>query len=132
MKNENLGKLILRLTVGGLMLFHGIAKLQHGVGGIENGLQNVGVPGFIAYGVYIGEILAPLLIIFGFRTRAAALVVAFTMVVATALVHMNDIFSITNHGAWGIELQAFYFLSAMAIFLLGAGSLSFSNSNRWD
>ncbi|CAA6813055.1 MAG: Unknown protein, partial [uncultured Sulfurovum sp.] len=29
-KNDDLGKLILRLMIGGLMLFHGVAKLQNG------------------------------------------------------------------------------------------------------
>ncbi|CAA6806270.1 MAG: Unknown protein, partial [uncultured Sulfurovum sp.] len=33
--NDDLGKLILRLMIGGLMLFHGISKLQNGVGFIE-------------------------------------------------------------------------------------------------
>lgn len=52
------GKLALRLTFGGLMLFHGVAKIQHGVGWIAGALQEQGLPAFIAYGVYVGEILA--------------------------------------------------------------------------
>ncbi len=59
------GKLALRLTFGGLMLFHGVAKIQHGVGWIADALQQQGLPAFIAYGVYVGEILAPILIVFG-------------------------------------------------------------------
>ena len=27
----NVGKLILRLMIGGMMIFHGIAKLSHGI-----------------------------------------------------------------------------------------------------
>lgn len=74
------GKLALRLTFGGLMLFHGVAKIQHGVGWIAGALQEQGLPAFIAYGVFVGEILAPILIILGLFTRPAALVYAFTLV----------------------------------------------------
>jgi putative oxidoreductase len=42
-------------------------------------LVEKGLPGFIAYGVLIGEVVAPILIIRVF-TRPAALVLAFTMV----------------------------------------------------
>ncbi|WP_213976007.1 DoxX family protein, partial [Serratia marcescens] len=59
------GKLALRLTFGGLMLFHGVAKIQHGIGWIADALQQQGLPAFIAYGVYVGEILAPILIVLG-------------------------------------------------------------------
>lgn len=38
------GKLALRLTFGGLMLFHGVAKIQHGVGWIAGALQEQGLP----------------------------------------------------------------------------------------
>lgn len=71
-KNTDLGILILRLSVGILMLLHGIAKLSHGAEGIEQMLAASGLPSFIAYGVYVGEVIAPLLIILGLGTRAAA------------------------------------------------------------
>ncbi len=133
MKNsEDTGKLLLRVTLGGLMLFHGIAKLILGTKGIENMLVSKGIPSFIAYGVHIGEVLAPILIIIGFRTKLAAIIFAFNMLVATLLVHSEDIFKLTEHGGWAIELQALYFFGSICIFLLGAGNYSLSNSNRWD
>lgn len=45
------------------MLFHGIAKLLHGLEGIKGMLASKGLPAFFAYGAYVGEIIAPLLII---------------------------------------------------------------------
>lgn len=51
MQNADLGKLILRLTLGLLLLLHGIAKLENGVGWISGSLQGYGLPGFLAYGV---------------------------------------------------------------------------------
>ena len=56
--NADLGRLLLRLTLGFCVLFHGIAKIQGGVEGIAHDLIALGLPGFIAYGVYVGEVLA--------------------------------------------------------------------------
>lgn len=121
---EDLGKLILRVTVGVLMLFHGVSKLIHGVGFIEGMVTSHGLPAFIAYGVYVGEIVAPLMLIAGFYTRIAAAVFAFNMVVAIGLAHMGDILKLGDHGQWAVELQMFYLFTAVAIALLGAGRYS--------
>lgn len=47
----DLGLLCLRITVGGLMLFHGIHKLLYGHHFITQLLQNHGLPTFLKYGV---------------------------------------------------------------------------------
>ena len=51
----------MRLSVSGMMLLHGVAKLRGGVDGIEARLGALGLPDFIAYGVFLGEVVAPLL-----------------------------------------------------------------------
>lgn len=76
------------------------------------------------YFVYIGEVLAPVLLIIGLWTRAAALLVIANMSVAIALAHRNELFTLGPTGGWAIELQALYWLGALAILLLGAGRLS--------
>ncbi len=125
MKNyDDLGKLILRVTVGGLMLFHGVAKLQTGVGDISGMLAAKGLPTFLAYGVYVGEIVAPVLLILGLFTRAAAAVFVFNMIVAVALAHAGDLFKIGPHGGWALELQAFYLFTALVVTLVGPGAWS--------
>ena len=121
---EDSGKLILRLTCAGLILFHGVAKLMHGVGFIEGGLAAWHLPGFIAYGVFIGEIVAPVLLLVGLWTRAAAAVVMFNLVVAVALAAYRNAFVIQRTGAWGLESEAFYFLCALVILLVGSGRYS--------
>jgi putative oxidoreductase len=131
-KNHNIGLLILRITLGVLMLFHGIAKITHGVEGIEGMISSIGLPSFLAYGVYIGEIIVPLLLIIGFRTRLAALVFAFNMLVALLLVHASDIFSLTKHGGWAVELIALYLFGAVALFFTGGGQYALSSNNKWD
>lgn len=118
---DDTGKLVLRLAVGVLILLHGISKLMNGIGGITGMLEKAGLPPVLAYGVYIGEVVAPLLIILGLFTRPAALIVAFNMVVAIALAHKSQLFSMTNQGGWALELQGMYLFGALAVALLGAG-----------
>jgi putative oxidoreductase len=118
------GKLLLRVTLGALMLFHGIAKVIGGPAGIVALVEKAGLPGPFGYLVYVGEVLAPLLLIVGLWTRAAAAVIAINMVVAVYLVHMHELFTLSNTGGWALELQGFYFLTALAVMLLGAGRFS--------
>ena len=121
---EDAGKLLLRVTLGVLLLLHGIGKLRGGIDQIVGAVSNAGVPGALAYLVYIGEVVAPLLLIFGAWTRVAALVVAVNMIVAVALVHLGDLLTLESSGGWALELQAFYLVVALAIALLGAGRYS--------
>jgi len=121
---EDLGKLILRLTVGVLMLLHGLAKISAGVGGIGRMLQGVGLPAELAYGVYVGEVLAPVLVILGFYARIGALVMVVNMLFAIGLVHTKDVFLLTKTGGWAIELQAFFLLTALVVALIGPGRYS--------
>ena len=118
---EDVGKLILRITMAGLILFHGIAKIEHGVSFIGGALAAAHVPSFVAYGVYIGEVVAPVLVILGLWTRIASLVVVFNMIVAIALEAHRNTFVIQRTGAWGLEAEAFYLLTALVIFFVGAG-----------
>lgn len=122
MHTDDLGKLVLRLTLGGLMLFHGIAKAIKGPAAINGMVAAAGFPEQLGYLVYLGELVAPLLLIVGVLTRPAALVIAINMVVAVLLAHSNQLVSLNpNTGAWALELQAFFLLTAVAIMLLGPG-----------
>ncbi|AHJ74516.1 MULTISPECIES: DoxX family protein [Kosakonia] len=122
--HEDFGRLLLRLMVGGLMLFHGLHKLIGGIDGIAGMLAAKGLPGFIAYGVLIGEVLCPILIILGVLTRPSALVLAFTMIVAWLLVGVGKTGSLDATGAWAIESMVYYFIAALVIAFIGAGRYS--------
>lgn len=124
MAYNNFGKLFLRFTVAFLMLFHGYAKFNHGLGFIEALLQANNLPIFIAYGAYVGEILAPIMLIIGFKTRFAALLIMINIFVAIYLVHGADLVALTKQGSLVLELQYFYIGSALAIIFLGAGKYS--------
>ncbi|RRF75601.1 DoxX family protein [Klebsiella pneumoniae] len=130
LSHDDAGKLLLRLAVGGLMLFHGIHKLIDGVDGISGMLAAQGLPGFIAYGVLVGSGRSCLLII-GVLTRPAALVLAFTMVVAWLMVGLGKTFALDTVGAWAIENMVYFFVGALAIALLGAGRYSLAGQSAW-
>ena len=117
----DLGKLLLRILVGGLMLFHGVDKVMHGTGPVAEDLTSHGLPGFLASGLYVGEILAPLLILAGTWTRLAALVYAGSVAFATLLVHGKDFVHLKPTGAWAAELWVFYIVSPLVVALLGPG-----------
>jgi putative oxidoreductase len=117
------GKLILRLSVAGLMLFHGIAKIMHpgSLDFIAGMLAGYGLPSVMAYGVYVGEVLAPLMVIAGYRARIGGLLMVINMLFALVLAHSGDFFSLSEHGGWSVELQMFYLLSSLAVVFLGSG-----------
>lgn len=119
--NENAGKLILRLMLGLLILTHGVAKLTQGIDWMDDKLATSGLPEFFKYGVYVGELVAPVLVILGFYTRAGAWLIAVNMLFAIGLVHWGEMFAITENGALAIEKQYLFMFSAIALALIGPG-----------
>jgi uncharacterized membrane protein YphA (DoxX/SURF4 family) len=121
----DLGKLVLRLALGGLtLLHHGLGKIATGPAAVMGLVAKSGLPPALGHLVYVGEVLAPLLLVAGLWTRPAALVVAINMIVAVLLVHAGQFGELSKSGGWALELQGFYFFTAVAIALLGAGKFS--------
>ena len=121
---DDAGKFVLRAALALILLFHGVAKLTGGIGFVGDMLAKAGLPAFLGYGVYVGEVVAPLLILIGLYTRPAALVVAINMVVAVLLVHTGQLFTLSETGGWALELQGMFLVAALAVALLGAGRYS--------
>ena len=131
--SQDIGKLILRLCLGGLLILHGIAKLKTGIGWLEGSVSGLGLPPVVAYGVYVGELVAPVLIIVGLWSRVGAVLVMINMVFALVLVHTADFFTLGGSGGWALELQGFYFFTALAVLFLGAGRLSLGGARgSWN
>lgn len=131
--SQDLGKAIIRIVLGVLILLHGIAKLMAGPGFVIQTVTQAGLPSYVAYGVYIGEVVAPILLIIGLWTRPAALIVAINMIVALALVHAGQLNMINKNGGWELELQGMFLASAIAVALLGAGRLSVGGvDGKWN
>lgn len=108
---------LLRVTLAVLMLFHGWAKIIHGVGGIESMLLKAGLPGWLAYGVYLGEVVAPLLMLVGLWVVPAALVMVCSMLFALFLAHSGQFLTLNSSGGWTLELQAFFLICPIVVAL---------------
>ena len=122
---SDLAKLLLRITLGVLVLLHGIAKLKGGVAGIEGMVTAHGWPAWVAYGALIGEVLGPLMVLAGFYSRIGALLIAINMLFAFALVHMGQLGQLDpQSGGWALELQGMYLAAAVALALFGPGRYS--------
>ena len=119
--SNNIGKLILRMMLGGMMLFHGIDKALHGISFIKGMLKVHGLPEVLVYGVYVGEILAPIFLIIGWQSRVWAGVIGINMVMAIYLTQMGSLLKLGTHGAWAVETPMFFLLSAVVIMFLGSG-----------
>jgi putative oxidoreductase len=113
-----IGLLLLRLGFSGLMLTHGIPKLMNLVEGnleFSDPLGIGAVPSLIL--TVIGEVVCPILIIIGYKTRLAAIPAAITMAVAAFMVHGAD--------PIGTKEKALLYLFAFVIIALtGPGKYS--------
>ncbi|HTH45321.1 MAG TPA: DoxX family protein [Oxalicibacterium sp.] len=130
---DDLGKLVLRVVLGVLILLHGISKIVAGPGFVINTATSAGLPAAIGYLVYLGEVAAPILLILGIWSRLAALVIAGNMLFAVYLVHMKQILTLNDQGGWALELQGMFLFSALALLCLGAGRFSLGGrGGRWN
>ena len=114
-------KLVLRLALGLLVLLHGIAKLRHGIGAITGMVGGAVLPAWVAYGVYIGEVAAPLMVIAGWYARIGGAIIAINMLFAFGLAHLGHLFELGPVGGWALELQGMYLASALAVAMIGPG-----------
>lgn len=123
LKQDDLAKLVLRLSLGLFMILHGIAKVGNPdvLSFIKGTLEARGLPDFIVYGVFIGELVAPVMIMIGWMTRLGAFLIVGNMFFVFWLVHMPQLFMMGEHGGWHLELQGFYLFTALALLFLGSG-----------
>ncbi|QOP40581.1 DoxX family protein [Sulfurimonas marina] len=120
LQNPDIAKLLLRLSLGILILFHGIHKMIHGLGGVKAMIASTPFPTFFAYGVFVGELIAPIFIILGLYARIAAGVLAFNMFIAIYLAYGFSL-SLSKHGGLSWELALVYFIMSILVILLGSG-----------
>ncbi|MBP1681297.1 MAG: putative oxidoreductase CatD [Proteobacteria bacterium] len=122
---EETGKLLLRLSVAILILFHGFKKFSYGISGVKALVLKAGLPEFLAYGVYMGELIIPFLLIIGLFTRISALILSVTMMAAIFLAYSDKLLMLdAKTGGPLIELPLLYLLASLSIAFLGAGKYS--------
>lgn len=116
--NYNLGLLLLRLGFGGMMLTHGIPKMMKMLSGDFSFGDPIGIgePASLVLAV-LGEVVFPILVIIGFKTRLSAIPVIITMAVAAFIVHAADPLGTK-------EMALLYLIGFIAIAVLGAGKYS--------
>jgi putative oxidoreductase len=110
--------LILRLTLGILMLTHGYSKLQSVLSGDLQFANPIGIgePTSLILTVF-AEFFCSILLIVGFGTRFAIIPLVITMLVIIFIVHAPD-------GMDKKEHPLLYLLPYIALFFLGSGKFS--------
>jgi len=81
-------ELVGRIFLSVLFLFNGIAKIFDYEGTIEY-MENFGVPGVLIYPAIIIEILFPILLIIGYKTRFSAIVLASFTILLAVIFHTD-------------------------------------------
>ena len=112
-----LALLFLRVGFGGFMLTHGIPKISMLSDPSQFG-DPIGV-GTTASLILclVGEVIAPILLIIGYKTKLATIPAAITMIVAAFVVHAKD--------DLGTKEKAILYLVAFVVmFIAGAGKYS--------
>ncbi len=120
--------LALRLPISIIFMAHGSQKLfgwfgGYGLQGTGQWMASIGIePGvFMAFLAGSGEFFGGLLLLIGLLTRPAAVVTAFTMVVAILSVHIGNGLFLSNNGyEFGLALLA----ATVSLAISGAGKLS--------
>ncbi|MDF1878332.1 DoxX family protein [Sulfurimonas sp. SAG-AH-194-C20] len=124
--NADIAKLLLRLSTGGLILFHGVHKVIHGTSGVKAMLSSAGLPEFLSYGVYLGEVVAPIFIILGLYARVASMVLGVNMLIAIFLAYGFSL-SLAKYGGLAIESPLLFLIMSILIIFLGSGKYSVNN-----
>ena len=124
----DLGSLITRIALGGVMVAHGAQKaFLNGVAGTQQGFTGMGapLPELSAILVILLELGGGLLIIVGLLTRVVALLNLVSMVGAALLVHLANGFFVAD-GGW--ELVGLLAMISLALVVGGPGRISIDHA----
>ncbi|MCT7358766.1 DoxX family protein [Thalassolituus pacificus] len=126
--NAGLAALALRIPVGLILAAHGAQKLfawfgGYGLEGTGQWMASIGLePGYLmALLAGSAEFFGGLALVFGLLTRPAALVSAFTMLIAIFSVHISNGLFMSNNG---YEYALTLFAVTVALAIQGGGALS--------
>ena len=114
----NLGLLIFRAGFSIMLFYHGVEKLEILFSSEIKFSDPIGLgPTLSLVLVLIAEVICPLLILIGFKTRLASIPPIILMLVATFIVHKED-------PIMARESAILYLVAFSAIGLLGSGNFS--------
>lgn len=122
-QQQDLALLLLRIGTAGLMIPHGWSKLNRLIDGLSSE-EGVAFYNWLGIGempslilTIIGELIAPLAVLLGWKCRWGAGLIAFTMAVAAFMVHWSDPLADKEHAL-------LFFFPACALVLMGPGRWS--------
>lgn len=114
MKKIEVSTLILRLVLGVTFFIHGLVKFQGGIENIVGWFDSIGLPGVLAYGVAVLEMVGGLALIIGLGSRIVSGLFVVLMLGATVKVKLPGGFLGNGQGAgWELDLA----LLAIALFI---------------
>ena len=118
--------LVIRLTVGGVLLVHGIEKVTGiGITNFAAGLAKRGIePSLLfAYVVFFNETVGAVCLAAGFLTRIVGPMIAIEFILITFVAHFPNGFAFSSpHGGW--EYPLLWGLVIFAVSLRGGGPWS--------
>lgn len=111
------GILLLRLSMGAMWLSHALLKLWvFTLPGTAQFFEGAGLPGWLAYPVFIAEFFGGLAILFNVKARHVALGLL-PILLGAALVHAPNGWVFSNQGG-GWEYPAFLSIATLVLWLL--------------
>nr|WP_309099942.1 DoxX family protein [Fredinandcohnia onubensis] len=124
MENKfELGQLIIRVVLGITFFIHGLDKFQGGVENTAGWFESIGIPGVVAYGVAVVELVGGIMLVLGLFSRIVSILFAVVMVGAIVKVKLAIGF-LGNGQMAGYELDLAFL--AMAVMLAITGSKAFA------
>lgn len=124
MENKfELGQLIIRVVLGITFFIHGLDKFQGGVENTAGWFESIGIPGVMAYGVAVVELVGGIMLVLGLFSRIVSILFAVVMVGAIVKVKLAIGF-LGNGQMAGYELDLAFL--AMAVMLAITGSKAFA------
>jgi putative oxidoreductase len=122
------GALLLRLSLGVMWISHALLKwFVFTIPGFAGWLAQQGLPSFMAWPVFLLELLGGLAILFGFYGRYVSLALTPVMLVALWTHLPNGWVHTSTGGGW--EYPLFLAASSLAHFLLGDGAFALMRAN---
>ncbi|MEW6990790.1 DoxX family protein [Colwelliaceae bacterium 6441] len=117
--NTDTGTLILRIALGSVLLSHSLylKMIIFTLAGTAQFFSSIGLPGSLAYAVFIIEVVSGISLILGFKTRLFSALIIPILLGATWVHHQNGWLFTNSGGGWEYPL----FLTFMAVVQLNLG-----------
>ncbi len=121
--------LLVRLFLGVSLIIHGYPKVKGGWKQAGQWMKSMGIPASTAAAATIVEFLGGILLVIGLITPvvSAFTAIEFAAIIAMKKSKMHAPYISLEQGKPTYEIDAFYLVLALVLFVLGAGAFSLDN-----